>query len=107
MGHVLQSLDHSPYDPLFPERKKTTRNRAVSGPEMDPFRAGFEAQMAEQDRLIRDRNSDVIASVDGYLKPAQELWEHVIDHLGEGYRVLPDMVVRPDGVQIALTQRTL
>lgn len=102
MSYILTSLDHLPYDPLSDARKKLPGIAPLGDQNWLLFGPDFEAQMVEREALIAHQRANVIAVTDGYLEPAQELLSHVLDHLSEGYRVLPDSVVRPDGVQITL-----
>ncbi len=102
-SYCVSSFDHLPYDPLDEGRANLPGVAPLGGQNWLIFGPDFEAQMAVRDRLIADQRDDVIAVTEGYLEPAQELLAQVLKHLGEGYRVLPDMVVRPDGGQIALT----
>ena len=60
----------------------------------------FAAQMALRDRLLVDRRTDVFGASD--IAPAQELLNLVLAHLGPDYRVEPDRVIRPDGVEVGL-----
>ncbi len=60
----------------------------------------FAAQMALRDRLLVERRADVFGASD--IAPAQELLNLVLAHLGPDYRVEPDRVIRPDGVEVGL-----
>ena len=64
----------------------------------------FSAQMAERDRLIRDREPTVHAMRDVARPAAEELWNIVLDRLSRtpGYRVGPTCVRRPDGVEVPI-----
>lgn len=68
--------------------------------ELDEAYAG---QMAERDRLIAERPSDVLALADGVWPAAAELYRTVLADLpGLGFRLSPTAAVRPDGVAVPL-----
>lgn len=62
----------------------------------------FAAQMALRDRLIAERRDDVFRAKPGSDAAAAELLVLVLSRLGDGYRIGPGGVTRPDGVTVPL-----
>lgn len=63
----------------------------------------FGAQMAERERLLRERRDDVLAVTPEGRAAAEELLEFVLDWLARhspGYDVAADRIRRPDGVTV-------
>ncbi|MFT5343969.1 MAG: hypothetical protein ACI9BH_003194 [Paracoccaceae bacterium] len=95
MSDILQTS--LPYDPNRPRPLP-----GIAGFDMldwlhvDEVYAG---QMAERARLLSEHRGDVLALDDGAVDAAQELLETVLDLAYVGAR---DVVMRPDGVQVAV-----
>ena len=60
------------------------------------------AQMAERERLIRDRADAVIAALPGSGAAVSDLFDTVLRDLPDGYRRGEGTVTRPDGVAVTL-----
>ncbi|MEQ8876954.1 MAG: DUF3445 domain-containing protein [Phycisphaerales bacterium] len=65
----------------------------------------FAAQMAERERLLRERREEVLAVTGAGRAAAAELLEHVLEWLAENaaaYEVSATQVLRPDGVTVTV-----
>ena len=66
----------------------------------------YAGQMAERDRLLAERQSDVLALTEGAAPAAEELYRTVLADLpGLGFRLSGAEAVRPDGVTVPLDPR--
>ncbi len=62
----------------------------------------FAAQMALREQLLAERRAEVFAMTPGAEAAAAAFLALVLDHLGPGYSREGGVVIRPDGVRVAL-----
>ncbi len=64
-------------------------------------------QMAERERLLRDRRVDVLRTCDGSGRAQAELLAFILNTLPPGFARRGETIVRPDGASVSLTGEPL
>ena len=98
------ALPHAPW--TDPALARMPGMRPVAGPWIMVDDA-FAAQMAERERLIRDRPGDVIAALPDSGDAVDDLFATVLRDLPDGYRRDGEAATRPDGVAVPLDDPSL
>lgn len=101
MTLILQS--HLPDAPwMAPHTRRMPGTQALDMADWLRVDDAYAAQMAARDRLIADHRAAVYAVTDQAKAAAAEVLQLVLDHLPQGFRVMGDYVMRPDGVAVPL-----